>query len=391
MHEYYDKKKHRVPVKIWAETVEPGAMDQLDALAAMPYVHHHVAAMPDVHQGYGATIGSVFGAVDALVPSAVGVDIGCGMAAVETSLDAQRFSREDREAITQCIYKTVPVGFGRHDKKQHWEGFDYESPTAELNQAIQEEGSVKLGTLGGGNHFIELQSGPDGRLWVMIHSGSRRAGYLIADYYVKLAARLSKARNAKEGAGLESLPLDTEEGQAYLADMQWAQRYALVNRERMIDAVLNVIQDYLGDPDGIAAKPAINIHHNYAAEEEHFGRKVWVHRKGATFAGRGTMGIVPGSMGTRSYIVEGLGSADSFTSCSHGAGRVMSRKQAKKTLDLDEVKASMGDVVAPVNRKTLDEAPQAYKKIEDVMRQQRDLVEPRVELRPLAVVKGSGE
>ncbi len=391
MREIYDPQKHRVPIKIWADTVEADAMLQLDALAAMPYVHHHIAAMPDVHVGFGATIGSVFGAKDAIVPSAVGVDIGCGMAAVETNIAADVLKRRDYENIVELIYQTIPVGFKGHKTKQDWEGFDYESPFDKLNQAIQTEGRQKLGTLGGGNHFIELQADERDFLWIMIHSGSRRAGFQIANFYIKEAAALSKKRGTGERRDLESLPLDSELGDAYRRDMEWAQRYALENRRRMMESVIDVILDYLDDPEGFQAEPAINIHHNYAALERHFGEDVWVHRKGATFAGAGKKGIIPGSMGTKSYIVEGLGSAESFTSCSHGAGRVMGRKQAIRRLQLKDVEKSMKDIVAPLSKKILDEAPQAYKDIDSVMSQQQDLVRAEVVLRPMAVVKGTGD
>lgn len=391
MREVFDRKKHRVPIKIWADEIEPGAMSQLDNVAAMPYVYHHIAAMPDVHPGFGATIGTVFGAVGALVPSAVGVDIGCGMAAVRTTIDTRTLVRADYEAIVHRLYQRIPVGFAAHKRKQSWAAFDYESPVDALSEVIQTEGRRKLGTLGGGNHFIELQSDEANRLWIMLHSGSRRAGFQIARHYIKEAVRVSKLRAAGERKELESLPLDTEEGRNYRQDMKWAQEYALENRRRMMAEVIDVVSDCLGDPDHLRTEAAINIHHNYAAEEEHFGETVWVHRKGATYAGCGNVGIIPGSMGTTSYIVEGLGCPDSFASSSHGAGRVMGRRQARMTLSVSQVAESMGDVVAPVNKKTLDEAPQAYKDIDIVMSQQADLVRPRVRLRPLAVVKGTGE
>ncbi|MBE7558361.1 RtcB family protein [bacterium] len=385
--EIYDPHRQRVPILAWTDDLDKETLAQLRNLAAAPYVEHHVAAMADAHVGLGATIGSVFAARNALVPNAVGVDIGCGMCAVRTSLPAARFSRADLEAIVAAIYSRVPVGFDGHPRPQDWEGFNHESSSKKLNQIIQTDGRTKLGTLGGGNHFIELQADPEGRVWVMIHSGSRHAGLKIAEHYAGIAKSLNAMREHPAGRDLEYLPVDTDEGQDYLHDMRWALRYAFENRRRMMETVLDILGQIPAD-EPFTHGEMINIHHNYADEEEHFGQRLWVHRKGATQATAETIGIIPGSMGTHSYIVRGLGNPQSFTSSSHGAGRVLGRREAKRTLSLEEVRRSMEHVVAPISRATLDEAPQAYKNIEDVMANQKDLVEPLVRLRPLAVVKG---
>ncbi len=379
--------RQRVPILLWTEDCDEATLAQLRALASAPYVEHHVAAMADAHVGLGATIGSVFATRNALVPNAVGVDIGCGMCAVRTSLWARSLSRADREAIVAAIYGRVPVGFDGHPRPQDWEGFAYESPVKKLNHVIQTDGRTKLGTLGGGNHFIELQEDPEGRVWVMIHSGSRHAGLKIAEHYASIARAQNDQRAEPAGRDLEYLPMDAQEGQDYLSDMRWALGYAFENRRRMMEAVLDLLgQMPVQEP--FTHGELINIHHNYADREEHFGEPLWVHRKGATLATGETVGIIPGSMGTNSYIVQGLGNPMSFTSSSHGAGRVMGRREAKRRLSLEEVRRSMEHVVAPLSHATLDEAPQAYKNIEDVMANQVDLVAPLVRLRPLAVVKG---
>jgi len=374
-----------VPVYNWASHLEASAKEQAIKLAMHPRIHSHVALMPDAHAGMGATIGSVFGTKGCVIPSAVGVDIGCGMCALKTDLPSDPdFAKQAVEAVA----RVVPVGFKAHDVAQSWHGFDYESQDDELTREIQEEAPFKLGTLGGGNHFIEFQRDNDGMMWIMIHSGSRNVGLKIANHYIRLAKQLNPC---DIDSALAHLDVHTPEFNGYIEDMGWALSYALENRHRMMERVLGLVSN-LVDHHGLSftydLSEMINIHHNYASFECHYGEPVMMHRKGATLAKKGLKGIIPGSMGSYSYIVTGKGCKESFHSCSHGAGRVMGRKQAKKTLSDREVKEALRGVHVKAPGSIKDEAPQAYKDISQVMKDQEDLVEITVELTPLAVVKG---
>ncbi|MDD3146268.1 MAG: RtcB family protein [Candidatus Riflebacteria bacterium] len=395
-----------VAIKSWCADVEPEALKQAADLASHPSVDMHVALMPDCHVGYGMPIGGVIASGSAVIPNAVGVDIGCGMGAVKTSLMLDQIGdmRQIR-AILDSVKKLVPVGEGNcHRQAQEWHGFAaYEDEIdgrvpGWFDKSHIEHDRKNLGTLGGGNHFIELQVSEEGRIWMMLHSGSRNLGYRIAAYYNKLALALNEKWHAKiPGKDLAFLPAEAGEGLDYIRDMNFALRYALENRSRMMAAVKSVMLEMF---PGIAFIEEINIHHNYAAHENHFGRNVWVHRKGATSARKDQLGIIPGSMGAFSYIVRGLGNPESFTSCSHGAGRRMGRKEASRNLTLEECNLAMEGIVydrwhkadgrGKKNGETWDfgEAPQAYKDIDTVMRSQTDLVEPVVKLRPLGVIKG---
>ncbi len=395
----------RVPIKSWCPDPEPDALAQAANLAAHPEVEGHVALMPDCHVGYGMPIGGVIACPRAVIPNAVGVDIGCGMGAVRTSLTAEAVADRTRlRAILEDIKRRVPVGEGNsHRSRQDWKGFeayldalDGETPGWLGGHGLDHD-RKNLGTLGGGNHFIELQADTEGTLWIMLHSGSRNLGYRVASHYHKLAQALNQRWHSQlPAADLAFLPIDCEDGQDYLRDMQFALAYAAENRRRMLAAVKEALADHL---PGIAFVEAINIHHNYAAREEHFGRPVWVHRKGATAARRGELGIIPGSMGTSSYIVRGRGNPDSFASCSHGAGRTMGRAEASRRLTLEECDRAMEGIVFDRWHKggggkrrqgafDFGEAPQAYKDIDRVIAQQLDLIEPLVKLRPLGVIKG---
>jgi len=396
----FDEKKQRVPIYSWAFDLDKDTLAQLQSTANLEIVHHHVAAMADAHVGLGATIGSVFGTVDAVIPSAVGVDIGCGMCALPTGNQWSELEPKRREFLnmfTNAVFQAIPTGMNAYKQPQSWKshdphkGFDYESRYDQLNREIQKEAPYKLGTLGGGNHFIELQQDQDGRIWVMVHSGSRHAGKEIADFYIKLARRLNQEMGTGVPRDLSYLPTSSDEGRAYLDDMTWALNYAYENRIRMMDRILDILQKTMAK-FGVRLEydlgDLINIHHNYAAEEEHFGRRVWLHRKGATRATRGLKGIIPGSMGAKSYIVEGKGNPDSFQSCSHGAGRRLSRREAFRKISHAEMKEAIGDVVLRHAGDVRDEAPQAYKDIDEVMAAQADLVEIVTVLSPLAVIKG---
>jgi len=387
----WERTDTRIPVKSWCKTVEAGALEQAVNLAELNVTYKHVALMPDCHVGYGMPIGGVIGCVNAVIPNAVGVDIGCGMLAAETDFEAGDMKSGLIKEILGETRGVIPVGFEHHKQAQDWAG--WKSAPAECPPVKQEIESAKrqLGTLGGGNHFIEIQAGDDGLVWLMIHSGSRNFGLKIAEHYHRVAQKLCEKKDVPlTSKDLAWLPADGSEADEYLAAMNFALKFAAMNRELMMERF-----------SGIVCRRAhchvtqtINIHHNYCAVEKHFGREVLVHRKGATSANRGQMGVIPGSMGTASYIVRGLGNPESFMSCSHGAGRVMGRNEACRRLSVEECDKAMGGIVfgrwSKGRRGELDlsEAPQAYKNIDEVIAAQSDLVEVVAKLRPLGVIKG---
>jgi tRNA-splicing ligase RtcB len=382
-----------VPVKIWTTDIESSAEQQLTALGSCPFVFHHVAAMPDVHFGIGATIGSVFATKNVILPTAVGVDIGCGMLAQPFSVRAVDLSQSFLRDLHEVTKQEIPTGFGSHPGPQRWEGFEEGRYTDVVAPIVRDKAPYQLGSLGGGNHFIELCKDEDDMVWLMLHSGSRGVGNMIAQHHIEVARELNYERKIKSAPDLWVLPLDTQEGQNYLKDMLWAQDYAMENRQRMLWTFIDLFDRLLRKKLHIDLQfdknAAINIHHNYANRETAYGEDVWVHRKGATFAGKDVLGIIPGSMATGSYIVRGLGNPESFQSCSHGAGRVMSRGQAEKTITLEAFAHKMKGIVAETSREYLDEAPQAYKDLDTVIHNQADLVEPVRRLMPLMNVKGA--
>lgn len=376
----------RIPVKLWLDDIEDGAMVQAVNLARLPFAFHHVAIMPDAHQGYGMPIGGVLATSGAVIPNAVGVDIGCGMCAVRTSL-TEYFSDPLKVAMGE-IRKRIPVGFNHHSEKQEWEGFDRAVDVSIVRQQLQ-SATHQIGTLGGGNHFLEIQYGDDGHVWLMLHSGSRNFGLKIAnEYHAKAKALCEKWHSDIPDSDLAFLPLGTSEAGEYIAAMDYALEFALESRLRMMRQMMEAMRIAFG---AVEFDDPINVHHNYARMEHHFGQNVMVHRKGATSAKAGELGLIPGSQGTASYVVSGLGNPESFQSCSHGAGRKMGRKQACRELSLaDEVKRldDMGVIHGIRSEKDLDEAAGAYKDIDTVMENQADLVDVVTKLRPLAVVKG---
>ena len=384
----------KIPIKLWTDNIEEGALAQAKNLANLPFAYKWISIMPDVHQGYGMPIGGVMATKGVIVPNAVGVDIGCGMGAVKTSLT--EIDIDTLKKIMGEIRKVIPVGFSHQQEKQDESLMPNGNNIPEDGIVLEqyENALTQIGTLGGGNHFIELQQGSDGHIWIMIHSGSRNLGYKVAEYYNGLAIKLNKkwfSQVPKEWE-LAFLPMDSEEGQAYLGEMNYCIDFALANRKLMMDRIRNIFWSVIGNKLGsIHYDEIINIAHNYASLESHFGQNVWIHRKGATLAREGTIGIIPGSQGSASYIVKGLGNKDSFESCSHGAGRKMGRKQAQRELVLeDEVKRleDLGVIHSIRGVKDLDEATGSYKDIEKVMANQTDLVDIEVKLKPLAVIKG---
>jgi len=390
-----------LPVKLWTDNVEESAMGQIENLARYPFAFHHIAIMPDVHMGYGMPIGGVLATKDVVIPNAVGVDIGCGMCAVKTAL--QEISTEDLKKIMSKIREFVPVGFKHQEKEQdvtlmplsqlEKDGWDGDFDAYPIIQEQYDNALTQIGTLGSGNHFIEIQKGSDGYIWIMIHSGSRNLGKQVADHYNKLAIELNSKWHSivPEEWQLAFLPLDDEDGQSYLREMNYCVEFAYANRKLMMERILGIFESILGLGYFDTNNAIINIAHNYATLEKHFGQNVLVHRKGATLARQDTVGIIPGSQGSKSYIVQGLGNTDSFNSCSHGAGRKMSRTRAQNELSLeDEIKLldDQGIIHGIRNKNDLDEAAGAYKNIDEVMENQKDLVKILVELKPLAVIKG---
>lgn len=381
---------NNVPIKMWLDDIDNNAMEQAVDLASLPFAFKHIAIMPDAHAGLGMPIGGVLATKGVVVPNAVGVDIGCGMCAVKTNINAKELSRSTIEKIIKNIYQVIPVGFDHQNKSQDEslmpQGYNIKGMP--MMKSLYESALRQLGTLGGGNHFIELQRASDDSLWIMMHSGSRNIGKQVADHYGKVAKYYNKLWYSEVIPGLEFLPIETQYAKEYFNEMEYCVKFAFANRRLMMERVCDIIQNELKNVD---FEPMINIAHNYAAWEHHFDNNVIVHRKGATRAYKGEIGIIPGSMGTRSYIVEGLGNPESFMSCSHGAGRVMGRKEAIKKLNLKDVIKFMDEKkivhsIKDVNQ--LDEAPAAYKDIDIVMKNQADLVRPIETLYPIAVVKG---
>lgn len=393
-----------VPVKMWTRgvPVEDGARRQLLKAAQMPFIFKHVAVMPDVHIGIGATVGSVIPTKNAIIPAAVGVDIGCGMMACRTSLTANDLP-DSLGHIRSAIEKAVPHGrtSGRRRDKGSWENppknadtawenliSRFDNITAKHKIIAQSNNRKHLGTLGTGNHFVEMCLDLEDRVWFMLHSGSRGVGNRIGRYFIELAKKdMEQWFINLPDKDLAYFPEGTDHFDDYVEAVEWAQDFAYSNRTVMMQNVIKAVRDILPVPFE-AEVEAVNCHHNYVTRENHFGENVYVTRKGAVRARKGDMGIIPGSMGTRSYIVRGLGNEDSFCSCSHGAGRVMSRTEAKKRISLEEHLEAVKDVECRKDAAVIDETPAAYKPIDQVMEAQKDLVEIVHTLRQVVCVKG---
>lgn len=401
-----------VPIYAWTKgvPVEDAAEQQLRNVAALPFIHNHVAAMPDVHWGMGATVGSVIPCKKAIIPAAVGVDIGCGMMAVQTSLTSHQLP-ENLHDLRNAIEAAVPHGrTGRGDAKSDrgawgnvpeqvaraWKARTYRDHTLEngfrdlieRHPKLSQSNNVRhLGTLGTGNHFIEVCLDEADRVWVMLHSGSRGVGNRIGGYFIERAKRdMERWFIHLPDKDLAYFPEGSDNFNDYVKAVAWAQAFAMANREVMMDAVLNVMgRMFTGFAVGDVA---VNCHHNYVSHEKHFGQKVWVTRKGAVSAQDGELGIIPGSMGARSYIVRGKGNANSFCSCSHGAGRVMSRTEAKKRFTVDDHVHATEGVECRKDADVVDETPMAYKDIDAVMAAQKDLVDVVHTLKQVVCVKG---
>lgn len=387
-----------VPVRIWTDDVDEASRRQLANIASLPIVHHHVAAMPDVHLGIGATIGSVIATRDAIVPAAVGVDIGCGMVACRLSLDAAQLNEKALTRVFDQISRDVPVGMAQHADERALAGAarPFESGLKALirrhPQLLKRLGKHskwvnQLGTLGGGNHFIEVCIDEADRVWVMLHSGSRGIGNAMASYFIELARQdMERQQVQLPDRDLAYFREGSEHFDDYVAAVHWAQEYAYANRQCMVDLVLAGLRRHL--PAFVVTDEVINCHHNYVAREHHYGADVWVTRKGAIRARAGDLGIIPGSMGARSYIVRGKGNPDSFDSSAHGAGRRMSRNAAAKAFSEADLRKQTAGVVCRKDKGVIDEIPGAYKDIDQVMANQSDLTDVLHTLKQVVCVKG---
>lgn len=389
-------KTNNVPIKCWTHGVlfEEEARKQLLNVANLPFVVSHLAIMPDVHAGKGCTIGTVMPTVGAIVPACVGVDLGCGMQAIKTSLVASDLPDNLRD-IRMQIERDVPVGFGKWENipchiEQSWNGLriDFEYICQKYPMFNKANHNVHLGTLGGGNHFIEICLDEDQCVWVMLHSGSRGIGNVIGTHFINLARNEMKRYFINlPDEDLAYLPEGSEHFSDYINAVLWAQKFAKENRKIMMNTVLKAIHNVIKKPIELLCE-AIDCHHNYISIEHHFSRNMYITRKGAVRAKKDELGIIPGSMGSKSFIVKGLGNPDSFHSCSHGAGRVMSRNKAKSIVSMDDHSKDLRSIECKKDASTLDETPRAYKNIDDVMNAQSDLVEILYTLKQVLCVKG---
>ncbi len=390
--------KGRVPIKIYTDQIDAAALQQLINVANLPFVHSHVAAMPDVHVGKGATVGSVIPTYKAIIPAAVGVDIGCGMNAVRLTIKAHQLP-DSLKRLRSLIEAQVPVGFAKHTQvavpnstlRALNPGIDRivgkHPALLKMLKTFERTWSQQLATLGGGNHFIEICLDENQDVWIMLHSGSRGIGNCIGRYFIALARKdMEKHQIHLPDKDLAYFSEGSEYFEDYVEAVEWAQEYAMANRREMMRLVVEVLQrEY---PNVSLSKLAINCHHNYVSRETHYGQQVFVTRKGAIRAGLGEHGIIPGSMGAKSFIVRGLGNPESFQSCAHGAGRRLSRTAAKKHYTLEDIAQQTRGVECRKDEGVLDEIPGAYKDIDAVMAHQSDLVEVLHTLKQVVCIKG---
>jgi tRNA-splicing ligase RtcB len=382
---YEPERGQRVPVRLWARRAAGETLRQLQRLASQPYVVDFVAGMADAHVSQGVAVGSVFATERTVVPSALGGDLGCGMSARRIAAGVHGADRRPLEAVIQALERAIPTGDATHaGRGVHVPADLLRSPlsTGSLEHTREALSRRHLGTLGGGNHFIEIDRDAEGGLWLLVHSGSRGLGSAIAHHHAKAAAAIA------DNDDLPGLDLDGPAGAAYLRDLDWALEFARANRKSLEARALEVIGNVL--PVRMEPEGSIDIHHNFVARETWLGRELLIHRKGAVGIREGTLALIPGSMGTASYVVEGLGAADSFGSCSHGAGRTMTRKEARARVRPRALADAMRKVVYPEHlaRQLVEEAPAAYRDITEVLDDQKELVRRRVRLEPIAVLKG---
>ncbi len=379
----------------WASILDEGTRQQAAAASRLPFIHPHIALMPDAHLGKGATVGSVIPTLGAIIPAAVGVDIGCGMIAVRTPLVAGDLPSQ-RRSVREAIERVVPTSAGAYNttvSREHTLARVAELEAA-AEQARFDPGAyagnwrLQLGTLGSGNHFIEVSLDESDRVWLFLHSGSRGVGNKIATHHIGVARRVAERYWIDlPDRDLAYLAEGTDEFWAYLRQLRWAQRFALLNREEMMDRVLACVAAWVGT-DSLERVAEVNCHHNYTESERHFGKQVWLSRKGAIDASAGTWGLIPGSMGTASYVVVGKGNPVALNSAPHGAGRQFSRSAARRQFSVDDLRAAMDGIEYRDTAAFVDEIPAAYKDIDQVMADASDLVEVRHVLRQLVNVKG---
>lgn len=397
----------------WASILDPETMEQAETTAQMPFVQPHLALMPDAHLGKGATVGSVIPTHRAIIPAAVGVDIGCGMIAVKTQWDEEDLrTNVDLTALRQDIERRIPLSAGKYNKELTgsamsrvedleylwadlrndynfvWGGGDhtYWDPLSGPDDYAPNWG-LQLGTLGSGNHFIEIVVDEEGSVWAFLHSGSRGIGNKIAQHHIKVAQKLAEQWWIElPDKDLAYLVEGTPEFDLYIAQLKWAQEFARLNREEMMDRVLEALDEAMGETPQLLEK--VNCHHNWTNQENHFGKSLWISRKGAISAREGELGLVPGSMGTASYVVRGLGNKMSFCSSPHGAGREYSRSKARKTFTMEQLQEAMQGIEWSGSKEFLDEIPEAYKSIDQVMEDSSDLVEVVHQFRQIVNVKG---
>ena len=377
----------------FASVLEEAALNQAKATATMPFIYPHVALMPDAHYGLGSSVGTVFGTKGAIIPAAVGVDIGCGMIGVRTQFTASDLEGRDLTRLRDSLERAIPLSPGNYNK-----GALEDSALVKIGEleALAEKNDVdlshspkwkqQLGSLGGGNHFIELCLDEEDRVWMFLHSGSRGVGNKIAQKHIRIARDACAGEDLPD-RDLAYLTEGTREFNDYLRELEWAQRFAFLNREEMMDRFAEQLGRFVGTP--VREIERINCHHNYTVEEEHYGETVWLTRKGAVLADEGTMALIPGSMGTASYVVEGKGNREALRSAPHGAGRRMSRTQAKKTFTAKDLDNRMSGIVYRPGKEWVDEIPDAYKDIDQVMADAADLVSIRHKLRQIVNVKGT--
>lgn len=392
-----------VPIKIWTDYIEPEAEQQLRNVAGLPFTFHHVAAMPDIHAGKGSSVGTVIASRGAIAPSLVGVDIGCGMCALKLPFKIDVLGGDEQiRKLRHSIERSIPTA--HHTNKSLTETAsaaflglgeitDFAKQNINKLQRVMDNAAHSIGTLGGGNHFIEICRDQEDNAWIMLHSGSRNIGKCLAEIHIDRAKNLMKQYFISlPDPDLAYLAQQTPEFDAYLHDLMWGQRFAMANRNEMMDRVLREVLYHVGKLNEYKENKdsyfRVNCHHNYTSIENHFGSNVYVTRKGAVSAKKDEWGIIPGSMGTRSYIVQGLGNPDSFHSCSHGAGRQMSRTKARATFTKEDLIAQTAGVECRKDNDVVDEIPGAYKDIDVVMQNQGDLVKPVYELKQILCVKG---
>lgn len=374
----------------WASIIEPNTLEQAIRTSKMPFIHAHLALMPDAHLGAGATVGSVIPTIGAIMPAAVGVDIGCGMIAVKTQFKKHDITG-DLSKLRQSIERSIPLSVGRFNDKlteTAKQRVDYLESKAKKDYAqFAGNWKLQLGTLGSGNHFIEVTIDEEDSVWLFLHSGSRGIGNKIATHHIKVAQQLCKRWFIElEDPDLAYLVDNTPEFGEYIQDLNWAQEFALLNREETMDRLIKDFEHFVGST--ITELERINCHHNFTQKERHYGKDVWLSRKGAIEASKGKLGLIPGSMGTASYVVEGKGFAPSFNSSPHGAGRVYSRSAARKQFTMEQLEKAMEGIEYRKTDAFLDEIPAAYKDIDQVMEDAKELVEIKHTLRQIVNVKG---